>query len=428
MNFDAEYRNLIYISWFEFLSSMPNIGISFAFPAGIIIEKLGPRWSTLGGVVFTSVGYALLYTTTTQRQLYHSKAWLQCIYFFIAGFGATFFYMTPLSINMGNFHPKHRGKIVGIMDASFSAGPAIFAGLYGALFVQGHVTDEDNQDLKGFYLLNIVCALVVGFLALIFVKRITYDLDIEVTRVVSSNVNGDNDEEASLLSKNSFLREITGMKLLTRFDFHYLSWACFICAGLQLMFQNNLGTYLKSYDLESYTTLFTILNPIAAIFSKFFAGFASDAIIHWVPRSAVLLSFNIVQTIDLGLCIFYASNFTLFLITDLVIGFANGAVWCLTPTMISEFYGMKNFSRNWGFIMLGNAVLGLILQEIFGVLYDVNTGSNNQCYGLHCFTWSFVIIAVCSFCATILNIGLLQKKVDEKKYGEECPVAEKCCL
>ncbi|XP_061188394.1 uncharacterized protein LOC133196538 [Saccostrea echinata] len=410
----------------EFLSSMPNIGISFAFPAGIIIERYGPRLSTLLGAVFSSLGYALLYSTTLQQTFYRSKAWLQCVYFFIAGFGATFFYMTPLSINMGNFHPKHRGKIVGIMDASFSAGPAIFAAIYGTLFVQGHVTDEENQDLKGFYLLNIICALVVGALSLIFVKRISYDLDIEVTRIINNDSNDDHDP-ITVEFKEMFPREITGIKLLKRFDFHYLSWACFICAGLQLMFQNNLGTYLKSYGLESYTTLFTTLNPIAAIASKFFAGFMSDAIMRWVPRSAVLLSFNILQTVDLGLCIFFANNFALFFITDLVIGFANGAVWCLTPTMISEFYGMKNFSRNWGFIMLGNAVGGLVLQEAFGVLYDINTRSTNQCYGLHCFTWSFIIIAVSSLCATILNVGLLQKKLDEKKYGKECPRAEYCC-
>lgn len=341
------------------------------------------------------------------------------------GFGATFFYMTPLAINMGNFHPKHRGKVVGVMDASFSAGPAIFAAIYGTLFVKGHVNDEENQDLKGFYFLNIICSVAVGALALIFIKRISYEFDLEVTCIVDNDLNSD-----PVLPKyeNISHREISGLKLLNRFDFHYLSWACFICAGLQLMFQNNLGTYLKSYGFESYTTLFTTLNPIAAIFSKFFAGFLSDAIAEWVPRSVVLLTFNLAQTIDLVLCIFFANNFSLFLITDIIIGFANGAVWCLTPTMISEFYGMNNFSRNWGFIMLGNAVLGLVYQETFGVLYDVNTKEANQCYGLHCFTWSFVIIAVSSFCASILNIGLLQKKIDEKKHDGEFPKAELCCL
>lgn len=346
------------------------------------------------------------------------------ISFSYSGFGATFFYMTPLAINMGNYHPKHRGKVVGVMDASFSAGPAIFAAIYGTMFVKGHVTDEENQDLRGFYLLNIICSVAVGALALIFIKRITYDIDMEVTRIVNW------DESSPILSSSEHIvhREITGLKLLKRFDFHYLSWACFVCAGLQIMFQNNLGTYLKSYGLESYTTLFTTLNPIAAIASKFVAGFLSDAIIHWVPRSAVLLSFNLVQTVDLIVCVFFANSLTIFLITDIVIGFANGAVWCLTPTMISEFYGMNNFSRNWGFIMLGNAVGGLVFQETFGVLYDLNTTTSNQCYGRHCFTWSFIIIAVSSFCASILNIGLLQKKMDEKKYGRECPRAELCCL
>ena len=45
-------------------------------------------------------------------------------------------YMAALVTNMANFHPKHRGKIIGTMDASFSAGPAIFASVYG-LFVNG---------------------------------------------------------------------------------------------------------------------------------------------------------------------------------------------------------------------------------------------------------------------------------------------------
>jgi hypothetical protein len=30
----------------------------------------------------------------------------------------------------------------------------------------------------------------------------------------------------------------------------------------------------------------------------------------------------------------------------------NGALWCITPTMTSEYYGMKYFGRNWGFIGL----------------------------------------------------------------------------
>ncbi|XP_062569216.1 uncharacterized protein LOC134231293 [Saccostrea cucullata] len=408
----------------EILGSMSNFGISLGFPAGMMCERLGPRWTSLAALLIASLGYFLLYSTTLTEPFYHKNVWLQYIYYFLSGFGAIFMYMASLTTSMNNFHPKHRGKVVGILDASFSGGPALFSALYGTIFARGHTKDEQNQNLGGFYLMEAIAFAVVGALGIVFLKQVTFDFDMEVTRTVNSNAVED---ETTVKSKYQEQREITGLKLIRRFDYHYLLWAYIFCAGLQLTFQNNQGTYLKSYNLEKYTTLFTTLNPIAGVVSKFFAGFLSDAIVHKIPRSGILLIFNVVQTICLGLCIFFSDNLILFTIIDLVIGFANGALWCLTPTMMSEFYGMKNFARNWGTMMLGNAFGGLAMQEIFGALYDLKTDSNNQCFGLHCFTWSFIMLTVLSFCATIFHLGLLQKKLDEQKYEGEDKYVELCC-
>ncbi|XP_061188393.1 uncharacterized protein LOC133196536 [Saccostrea echinata] len=408
----------------EILGSMSNFGISLGFPAGMMCEKLGPRWTSLAALLIATLGYSLLYSTTFTEPFYHKNVWLQYIYYFLSGFGAIFMYMASLTTSMTNFHPKHRGKVVGILDASFSGGPALFSALYGTIFARGHTKDEQNQNLGGFYLMEAISFAVVGALGILFLKQVTFDFDLEVTRTVNSDTLED---QTSIKHEHKEQREITGLKLIRRFDYHYLLWAYIFCAGLQLTFQNNQGTYLKSYNLEKYTTLFTTLNPIAGVVSKFFAGFLSDAIVHKIPRSGILLIFNVVQTICLGLCIFFSDNLILFTIIDLVIGFANGALWCLTPTMMSEFYGMKNFARNWGSMMLGNAFGGLAMQEIFGALYDLKTDSNNQCFGLHCFTWSFIMLTVLSFCATIFHLGLLQKKLDEKKYEGENNYVELCC-
>lgn len=346
---------------------------------------------------------------------------------FYIGFGAIFMYMASLTTSMNNFHPKHRGKIVGILDASFSGGPALFSALYGTIFARGHTEDEENQNLGGFYLMTAISFAIVGLLGIALLKQMPFPVDTEVTRTVNS---GDSVEDQEPTNVNLALpeqREISGLVLVRRFDFHYLLWAYIFCAGLQLTFQNNQGTYLKSYRLEKYTTLFTTLNPIAGVVSKFFAGFLSDAIVHKVPRSGVLLIFNVVQTVSLGLSIFFSNNLVVFTIVDLVIGFANGALWCLTPTMISEFYGMEKFARNWGAMMLGNAFGGLAMQEVFGALYDLKTNSENQCYGLQCFTWSFIMITVLSLCATVFHFGLLQKKLDEQKYEGEDNYVEMCC-
>jgi MFS family permease len=103
-----------------------------------------------------------------------------------------------------------------------------------------------------------------------------------------------------------------------------------------------------------------------------------------------------------------------------IIGFSNGALWCLTPTMISEFYGLKYFGRNWGIVMLGNAFGGLFLQQAFGWIYDSNIQYKGEtdCYGLRCFTMSFTMAAVLSFCSCIFNLGLLQEQLAKRRNTE----------
>lgn len=89
------------------------------------------------------------------------------IYIF-QGFGAIFTYMAAMTTNIHNFTGKHRGKIIGLLDASFSAGPAIMAVVYGSFFVNGHDNDEQNQDLQGFYLTSAIAFAVINALGIAF--------------------------------------------------------------------------------------------------------------------------------------------------------------------------------------------------------------------------------------------------------------------
>ena len=74
---------------------------------------------------------------------------------------------------MDNFAPKHRGKISGLINGCFMAGSSIFAGLYGLLYATGHVTDEANQNLSGFYLMTSITFAVTGILLYIILKTIS---------------------------------------------------------------------------------------------------------------------------------------------------------------------------------------------------------------------------------------------------------------
>ncbi|XP_060579682.1 uncharacterized protein LOC132736522 [Ruditapes philippinarum] len=389
-------------------ASMGNFGISLGFPAGLLTERFSVRWTSFVATIVSTSGFLLLWSTTLSKDFYHDHAWLQYIYFFIAGFGAIFMYMASLTTNMNNFQPKHRGKVVGILDASFSAGPALISLLYGVLFTNGHVNDEQNQNLKGFYLMSAIAFGTIGVLGIILLRSNPFEIE-DITFQRMSETASDK-EEHDLPEREG---DVTGFKLIKSVNFQFLFWAYIFCAGLQLTYQTNITAYLKSYDLEGYSTLFTTLNPVFQVVSKFLAGFLSDAIVHKVPRIVVLFAFNIFQTIVLIICIFYSNNLSVLVISLIGLGMPNGALWCLTPTMLSEFYGMKYFGRNWGTIMFGNAFGGLLFQRIYGWIYDNSIEYTGQtvCYGLHCFTWSFTMMAVLSFCSCIFNAGVLESEI-----------------
>ena len=329
--------------------------------------------------------------------------------------------MVALATNIPNFNPKHRGKFVGTMDGSFSAGPAVLALIYGAFFVNGHVKDEQNQNLRGYFLMLAILCASVGVLGWVLLKQLPFDTGSEYSLLLDTE---DNENVISHMTSSHRVPDITGKTLMNRFDFQFLFWTSSMCGGLQLMYQNNITAYLKSFDQESYSTLFTTLNPIAAVVSKFLAGFVSDLLLKKMPRTAILLIYNIVQTIVLILCIFWGDNLVLITATVIVLGMANGAMWCLTPIILSEYFGLKYFGRNWGFFMLGNALSGIALQEAYGWMYDssIPFSGRTQCYGLKCFRWSFATVAVLSLCSCVFNTGLVEK--DFWKYKKRAVVLQ----
>lgn len=64
---------------------MGNFGISLGFPAGFLSERFGARVTAVVAAVVSTLGFLLLWSTTLSKDFYHDHAWLQYIYFFVAG-------------------------------------------------------------------------------------------------------------------------------------------------------------------------------------------------------------------------------------------------------------------------------------------------------------------------------------------------------
>lgn len=81
----SERTNHIFSVAVEMFASMGNFGVSFGFPAGFLCERFGARVTSVVATIVSTLGFILLWSTTESKEFYHGHAWIQYIYFFLAG-------------------------------------------------------------------------------------------------------------------------------------------------------------------------------------------------------------------------------------------------------------------------------------------------------------------------------------------------------
>ena len=350
-----------------------------------------------------------------------------------------FLYMGSLPPNMNNFSSKNRGKVVALLDAFFGAGASIFGAVYGAAFrvsPTGEDSTEDKfnvggakeDDVKGHFLMMSLIFSIVGVLGMAFVRQIPWEADEladtgneESSLVVEDH--GTNFHDSRTFGSTGTEVSITGFKLVKTLNFHLLLWSFVIFGSIQLVFYNNTAVFLKSFGQERHIFLLTIMGPSVAAVIKPFFGWLSDAFLKRVPRVLYLLVLNSTTTVMLVMCTFLADRIGIFGTTSLVSWLANGALWALTPTILSELFGMKFFARNWGWMHVGFALTGWILHAFFGHMYRmaIGRGGGSTCYGQQCFTWSFFILALLACTATTMNAVLLIRQLGMRRRARLPP-------
>ena len=345
-----------------------------------------------------------------------------------------FLYMGCLPANMHNFSAANRGKVVTLLDAFFGAGPAIFGAIYGAGFKGSRNSpfksdiNPMGDDLKSFFLMMSLVFAIIGVLGMAFVRQIPWEEDEladtgneESSLVVEDHSSRLRGEIHSLGGAHTEV--LTGIKLLRTLNFHLLFWSFVIFSSIELVFYNNTAVYLKSFGQLDHVFMLSILGPTVAAVIKPFYGWISDALIKRVPRVLYLLVLNSVTTVLLVMCTFLADRIGVFTTTSLIAWLANGALWGLTPTILSELFGMRYFARNWGCMHIGFALFSWLLHLFFGYMYQTAIGreGGTVCYGQHCFTWSFFILALLGCCATTMNAVLLIRQLGMRRRARVPP-------
>lgn len=259
-------------------------------------------------------------------------------------------------------------------------------------------------------------------------------------------------EEEEARKKTWLLNEQTRL-FLKDHTMWFLAAGFFLVTGPGDTFINNLGTIIGTLytPLSHQTTLPTtaathvsvvaITSTVARIIagtitdmlaptapSHQFRGSASNSVAtlplpnkrFTVSRVAFLLGFAVLMSIGQALLAsgFAQNHGERFWVISALIGSGYGAVFSLTPIIITVIWGVENFGTNWGIIAMvpafGAVVWGLVYSSIYQwaagrspSTHHLEGGDDNiiddiLCYGKECYSGSFWAMSIATWIACAL--------------------------
>lgn len=288
----------------------------------------------------------------------------------LLGFGDGLGYMLVLT-NCVKFFPKSKGLISALCIGAYGLGSLLFKSIDAYLL--------SNYSLESALLTwGILCSVAVTLGCILI-----YDAM----------------QQESVVSANNSKREYDLHSAIRTMPYWLLSVMFFVdcMVGLYVIgVASNLGTVLLSMSAMEAASAVSVV-AIANILGRLIMGMLSDKL----PRIR-LITFD--QCLSLAaIVIFVVMPLTpmLFFAAIALIAFSFGGTLTIYPSIISDFFGIKNLAKNYGLLYLGfgiGSLCGYIFAYVFGS-YEL----------------TFIMMGVCLIVAIVAS--LMVKLPAELKVG-----------
>ncbi|MBQ4132450.1 MAG: OFA family MFS transporter [Desulfovibrionaceae bacterium] len=294
--------------------------------SGLVIKKAGPSLTVLAGGLLGGIGfYAASYTD--------SLLWIYVSYGVIAGFGIGLANVVLTSVILRWFADK-RGFASGILTAGLALG-TFFLGSKTAPHLINQFGWEGTFRALGIAYWVIICPLA---LLIRFPK----------------------DEAASARKTGEKAVWGIGLSQMLKIPaaWYLTGWLLFIHTG-GLMIIAHVAPYAQSLGFSPETAAFVMgVLALANAGGRFLFGYLSDKLGR--KPTLVLSSLTIISGL-LALAFLPASmGYTALLIGVIVTGLSYGGSIPQLATLISAFFGPRNFTTNYGFIALASMVAAIL--------------------------------------------------------------------
>ena len=306
-------------------------------------------------------------------------------------------YLVSTSVSVDNFPSRHAGLIVGLTGAFYWIGPSLFSLIYIEQFAE--------DPIGNFFLCLALSVATENILSALFIRHVP-------------GKDSENENEPLLEHNTAFVTdtdapeswyEKTGFNHFLLASFQLLAWGFISGCAVENIFFLNIGTFAESYKFKGLGEGLPVIGPFIGGIFTFFGGYFSDRTKKTTSRLAYVIVGTSVQTLFLFTLIWGGSNMYLFAFTVFVLYSNNGLFWSIIPTLVSDYFGLRHFTRNLGLNLMVNAMVTVTWSWLFGWFYEENITNTTStvCMGQHCFMQIYILVTLSSLISVVLFVWLL---------------------
>lgn len=329
-------------------------------PAGRLQDRIGPRMVTLLGGFLSGAGLIVCGLGGSSVLIY--ALGFGCI----TGAGVGFGYSatTPAAIKW--FPPERTGLIAGIVVAGFGISPVLLAPLAAWLLSFFQTTLEDGATIKGIsqtmIALGLVSWLVVGLLA----------------PFVRNPPEGFVARRRPSIRPGSVGAEFDTRSMFAAGQFWLLYWMYFGGASAGLMFIS-VAQDLGRRALGEWAFFAVVVMAAGNTTGRILAGVVSDRIGRQWTLLAEFICQALVVAVLFRISRHGGGTWPVILIVSFLLGMNYGANLAIFPAACKDYFGIRNFGLNYGWMFTAFGSAGLIMPWVNGRISDV-TGSYDLSY------------------------------------------------
>lgn len=366
----------------------------YAIGMAISMSYVGKLWVTVKAVPLLAISFVVSIAAMAAMSLY-SEAWQFYISGFIIGLSGGCYFMVSAPIIITNWFAKRVGLALGTIGILGSILIAILSPIHAAII--------QAVGWRAGYQVAALISLVMALPWIFLVVR--FKPEDKGMRPI-----GWEDGMADITTGSEGAPGVSVKRAVLSFTFI----AIFIAAGLAALYGGyrnlwGLATEQWGYDpsmtatLISVTSLFNVTGPLIGLVIDKIGAFKTSYL-------CLFLSF----LASLGLFFFHAPVWLL-LILVFCFTFSDPVVGTLTPLLVRESFGPKNYSKILSYVQIGIGLIGGFSNPIIALIYSLsgNDFNNSILFG--------AVISVVALLLVLLAFVTKKRLVWEQSAKDEVP-------